>query len=55
MKTLQDYKNELMEEEQTELIDLLDISSWDLVDRFDDRVDDLFDELYDEDNEKEET
>lgn len=56
MKTFQDYKEELIEQDQTELIDILDISSWDIVDRFDDRVEDKFDELYDEtDDEKEET
>ena len=57
MKTFQDYKEELIEQDQVELIDILDISSSDLVDRFDDRVEDKFDELFDEDNdyEKEET
>ena len=57
MKTIQDYKEELLEQDQVELIDILDISSADLVDRFDDRVEDKFDELFDEDNdyEKEET
>jgi len=56
MKTIQDYKEELIEQDQVELIDILDISSSDLVDRFDDRVEDRFDELYDEsDDEKEET
>ena len=56
MKTFQDYKEELIEQDQVELIDILDISSSDLVDRFDDRVEDKFDELYDEtDDEKEET
>ena len=58
MKTFQDYKEELIEQDQVELIDILDISSADLVDRFDDRVEDKFDELYDEISdcfEKEET
>jgi hypothetical protein len=40
MKTLQDYINELREQEQTTLID-------DIVDRFDDRVEDRFDTFFD--------
>ena len=38
MKTLQEFKGELTEKEEIELIDLLDITSYDIVDRFDDRV-----------------
>ena len=50
MKTLQEFKCELTEKEEVELIDLLEITSYDIVDRFDDRVeehweDDLYDEL----------
>ena len=51
MKTLQEFKGELTEKEEVELIDLLEITSYDIVDRFDDRVeehwedDDLDDEL----------
>ena len=56
-KSNEKQKEELIEQDQVELIDILDISSADLVDRFDDRVEDKFDELFDEDNdyEKEET
>jgi len=50
MKSLKEYKEELMEEDQIELIDLLSITSEDIVDRFDDRVEDKFDELHDEDS-----
>ena len=49
MTSLQDYKEQLKEEDQVELIDLLDISSEDIVDRFDDRVEDKYDELQDDD------
>ena len=50
MKTLQEFKGELTEKEEIELIALLEITSYDIVDRFDDRVeehweDDLDDEL----------
>ena len=50
MKTLQEFKGELTEKEEVVLIDLLEITSYDIVDRFDDRVeehweDDLDDEL----------
>ena len=38
MKTLQEFKGELTEKEEIELIDLLEITSYDIVDRFDDRV-----------------
>ena len=38
MKTLQEFKGELTEQEEVELIDLLEITSYDIVDRFDDRV-----------------
>ena len=38
MKTLQEFKGELTEKEEVELIDLLVITSYDIVDRFDDRV-----------------
>lgn len=38
MKTLQEFKGELTEKEEVELIDLLEITSYDIVDRFDDRV-----------------
>lgn len=38
MKTLQEFKGELIEKEEVELIDLLEITSYDIVDRFDDRV-----------------
>ncbi len=38
MKTLQEFKGELNEKEEVELIDLLEITSYDIVDRFDDRV-----------------
>ena len=38
MKTLQEFKGELTEKEEIELIDILEITSYDIVDRFDDRV-----------------
>ena len=38
MKTLQEFKGELTEKDEVELIDLLEITSYDIVDRFDDRV-----------------
>jgi hypothetical protein len=38
VKTLQEFKGELTEKEEIELIDLLEITSYDIVDRFDDRV-----------------
>ena len=38
MKTLQEFKGELTEKEEIELIDLFEITSYDIVDRFDDRV-----------------
>lgn len=49
MKTLQEYKKELEEEDQVSLIDLLDITSPDLVDRFDDKVEDVYEKLTEED------
>jgi len=48
MKTLQEYKVELQDEDQVSLIDLLDITSPDLVDRFDDRVEDVYEKLTEE-------
>ena len=38
MTTLNEYKKDLIEKEEIELIDLLEITSYDIVDRFDDRV-----------------
>ena len=38
MITLNEYKKDLIEKEEIELIDLLEITSYDIVDRFDDRV-----------------
>ena len=58
MKTLQEFKGELTEKEEVELIDLLEITSYDIVDRFDDRVeehwedDDRDDELEEDCDEK---
>jgi hypothetical protein len=37
VRSLQDYIEEYKEHEQTELIDIMDITSEDLLDRFDDR------------------
>ena len=48
MKTLQEYKKELEEEDQVSLIDLLDITSPDIVDRFDDKVEDVYEKLTEE-------
>ena len=54
MKTLQEYKSELNEKEEIELIDLLEITSYDIVDRFDDRVEEHWEEDEDLDDELEE-
>ena len=53
MKTLQEFKGELTEKEEVELIDLLEITSYDIVDRFDDRVEEHW-EYDDRDDELEE-
>ena len=53
MKTLQEFKGELTEKEEVELIDLLEITSYDIVDRFDDRVEEHWED-YDRDDELEE-
>lgn len=53
MKTLQEFKGELTEKEEVELIDLLEITSYDIVDRFDDRVEKQWEEE-EEDDELEE-
>lgn len=50
MKTLQEFKGELTEKEEIELIDLLEITSYDIVDRFDDRVE----EHWEDDEERDE-
>lgn len=50
MKTLQEFKGELTEKEEVELIDLLEITSYDIVDRFDDRVE----EHWEDDEERDE-
>mgnify|MGYP006892926951 CR=1 FL=1 len=50
MKTLQEFKGELTEKEEIELIDLLEITSYDIVDRFDDRVE----EQWEDDEERDE-
>ena len=44
MKTLQEFKGELTEKEEIELIDLLEITSYDIVDRFDDRVEEYWED-----------
>jgi hypothetical protein len=49
VKTLQEYKKELEDRDQVELIDLLEITSPDLVDRFDDKVEDVYENLEEED------
>ena len=53
MKTLQEFKGELTEKEEVELIDLLEITSYDIVERFDDRVEEQWEEE-EEDDELEE-
>ncbi len=53
MKTLQEFKGELTEKEEVELIDLLEITSYDIVDRFDDRVEEHWEDE-EEDDELEE-
>ncbi len=49
MKTLQEFKGELTEKEEVELIDLLEITSYDIVDRFDDRVEEHWEDDEDRD------
>ena len=49
MKTLQEFKGELTEKEEIELIDLLEITSYDIVDRFDDRVEEHWEDDEDRD------
>ena len=49
MKTLQEFKGELTEKEEIELIDLLEITSYDIVDRFDDRVEEHWEDDYSDD------
>ena len=51
MITLEEYKNELKEYDQMEIVDRLEITSEDLVDRFDDRVEDKYNEIEDDDEE----
>ena len=53
MTTLNEYKKDLIEKEEIELIDLLEITSYDIVDRFDDRVEEQWEEE-EEDDELEE-
>ena len=48
MKSLQEYKNELSEQDQFEIISLFNITSEDLVDRFDDRIEDWYDQMVEE-------
>ena len=54
MKTLQEFKGELTEKEEVELIDLLEITSYDIVDRFDDRVEEHWEDGTEQDDELEE-
>lgn len=51
MRSLQEYKDELKEYDQLEIVDRLEITSDDLVDRFDDRVEDAYNEIEDDDEE----
>jgi len=51
--TLNEYKKDLIEKEEIELIDLLEITSYDIVERFDDRVEEQWEEE-EEDDELEE-
>lgn len=46
--TLPELMSHLMERDQLELIDLLSITSEELVNRFDDRIEDLYDQLVEE-------
>ena len=53
MKSLHEFRNELKEQEEIELIDLLEITSYDIVERFDDRVEeDWFTALRDDELEE---
>jgi len=54
MKTLQEYKAMLKEQDQVEIIDLFDITTEDLLDRFDDRIEDWYDQLVEETDDTEE-
>ena len=53
MTTLNEYKKDLIEKEEIELIDFLEITSYDIVERFDDRVEEQWEEE-EEDDELEE-
>ena len=48
MNTLTELMERLMERDQLELIDLLSITSEELVNRFDDRIEDLYEQLVEE-------
>lgn len=53
--TFQELKEELCKMEETELLELLDIESEELVEKFQDKIEDNFDKLIEEvDNLKEE-
>lgn len=54
MKTLQEYYTELKEQDQVEIMDILSITSEDLLDRFDDRIEDLYNQLVEETDDPEE-
>lgn len=53
MKSVHEFRNELKEQEEIELIDLLEITSYDIVERFNDRVEEQWEEE-EEDDELEE-
>jgi hypothetical protein len=49
MKSLHEVKQDLREKEEIELIDLLDINSEEIVDRFDDKVENYWEEEFEDD------
>ena len=51
MRSLQDYIEEYKDHEQTELIDIMDITSEDLLDRFDERFESWYENEAEEDEE----
>jgi len=52
--TLPELMEHLMEKDQLELIELLSITSEEIVNRFDDRIEDLYDKLVEETDDSDE-
>ena len=54
MKTLQEFKDDLKDQDQVEIIYQLEITTEDLLDRFDDWIEDLYNQVLDRDQEEDE-